>query len=1012
MPEGPAPLPCVFVSAVSSELSAARQLVANCLLVLYNVDVAYQEEFGKQSGDLLPALRRGIDDSIGVLQLVGDAFGGAPPADDRQSRQISFTQYEFLYAYERQENRKLTWLIQVKGSCTRDVNAPEFVVGDGADVSPETARLLDVYRARLSATAPGSSIVARPSDDDVLKRLIDTHNQRRQWQRDYYAGLHAHLRYTADNDDELVKCIRELKGLPRVGAREKFKNVAVEPALRDGFIGQARLMYEVLALLRQPDYSHARIVLQGLGGCGKTRVASEIGHAYHTIGHHVFRIKPTPGREIDEALETLVKGLNVEGVSDAQGLRTWLGDHADWLMIVDGVDDGDTAGKVEQFCGEFTGGAFLITSYLRGYWDNRPFVKKDLEELQIADAHRLLRRLLAGGSRPVDPEQDTLTLARLLGGLPLAIEHANGYLGHNDNFFESVKDYVVKLEKASVLPEATESELRAVPKPISATWQTSLERMRPSTRTFLRLVSFLTDDPIPIGLIKSPEVARVFARACAADPLEQWPDRPLPDESDVVGWTKELGSAISQLLDYSLLRWHDTKRKTHLRAHRLVLVMTQASLRTVTVQVLRAGLELQHTLASLEPASAVDVRGSFLVHAIRFLTDYLAREGTEGRKQIYPHLFHLASLYLDRRKALEEARTPLGLAPDELIFLGELFSLMGAGREADAVEHHARAATMATATPYERAKASQCAGWACFQASLIADAWQHYARAEQAVDGQPNDERHDDVRYEIHSGRGWVYRFIGDLDAAITDLTTALEVAERGTDLGRVADACINLGGTYDYAGDDDVARGWYAKAVERADESDDANVRGLARYMGGWFLIRRGPFEEGMALCGEALTIGETFKFGDVRGEAAWILAIGHALAGRLEQALALADRAAERPTAFVSAWVLMIRGIMRVRAGRRDDAADDFTNAIARCDEEIGAFENFDPLDTRAFAHAGLALLGFTGHEDLAVQDYQRARELASARGIVDIGKTVFSCFGSTPPVERMANRLFGNA
>jgi hypothetical protein len=102
-------------------------------------------------------------------------------------------------------------------------------------------------------------------------------------------------------------------------------------------------------------------------------------------------------------------------------------------------------------------------------------------------------------------------------------------------------------------------------------------------------------------------------------------------------------------------------------------------------------------------------------------------------------------------------------------------------------------------------------------------------------------------------------------------------------------------------------------------------------------------------------------------------------------------------------------IRGIMRFRAGLRNAAAD-FEKAIKSCNEDIEKFVNFDPLDTRAFAHAGLAMLGRRGHEELAVQDYRRARELAPARGIVDIGRTVFSCFGSTPQVRHMEQRLFG--
>ena len=237
---------------------------------------------------------------------------------------------------------------------------------------------------------------------------------------------------------------------------------------------------------------------------------------------------------------------------------------------------------------------------------------------------------------------------------------------------------------------------------------------------------------------------------------------------------------------------------------------------------------------------------------------------------------------------------------------------------AEAAEHFARAAAAPEATPYQRARASQGAGYACFQQNLMGDALQHYARADEAIEGQPEDPRTDGVRYEIHSGRGWVNRFVGNVGEVIPQLERALKLAVRSGDAGRVADAHIHLGGAYDYAGDYDTARRRYREGIELADASGDDNYRGIARYMGGWFLIRQGPFEEGMALCSEALVLGEEFDFGDVRGEAAWILAIGHARAGRLETALALADRSAKRPGWLVAAWVRMIRGIMRFRALR----------------------------------------------------------------------------------------------
>src|SRR5262249_3513704 len=154
--------------------------------------------------------------------------------------------------------------------------------------------------------------------------------------------------------------------------------------------------------------------------------------------------------------------------------------------------------------------------------------------------------------------------------------------------------------------------------------------------------------------------------------------------------------------------------------------------------------------------------------AIRFLTDYLAREGTAGRTRIYLHLFHLASLYLDRAVDGSARTSSLTLAADELNFLGEAFSL--SGKTDHAVEHFTRAAAATQTTPYERARANQGLAWSFFGENQIKDALEHYKRAEEALDGQPSDKRHDAILYEVYSGRGWTYRFVGDLQPGIKDL--------------------------------------------------------------------------------------------------------------------------------------------------------------------------------------------------------------------------------------------------
>ena len=110
--------PCIFISAVSSELKTTRQLVANVLLRL-GYDPIWQDIFGTESGDLRQVLRDKIDQCEGLIQIVGHGYGAEPPSVDPDLGRVSYTQFEFLYA---QQQGKKTWLLFAEDGCARDTS--------------------------------------------------------------------------------------------------------------------------------------------------------------------------------------------------------------------------------------------------------------------------------------------------------------------------------------------------------------------------------------------------------------------------------------------------------------------------------------------------------------------------------------------------------------------------------------------------------------------------------------------------------------------------------------------------------------------------------------------------------------------------------------------------------------------------------------------------------------------------------------------------------------------------
>jgi len=129
--------PIIFISAVSKELHGARQLVANTLELLgYEPD--WQDVFDTEEGDVRGMIRRKVDASAGVVQLMGQCYGTEPRTPDEQFGRVSYTQYEALYAKQRP---KKVWYLLLDMDFTADPHEAE----------PEELRALQMaYRKRVT----------------------------------------------------------------------------------------------------------------------------------------------------------------------------------------------------------------------------------------------------------------------------------------------------------------------------------------------------------------------------------------------------------------------------------------------------------------------------------------------------------------------------------------------------------------------------------------------------------------------------------------------------------------------------------------------------------------------------------------------------------------------------------------------------------------------------------------------------------------------------------------------
>ena len=179
------PRPTIFISAVSKELRSARQLVSNTLTFL-GYEPIWQDIFGTETGDLRQMLRDKIDQSKGVVQLVGQCYGAEPTSPDPDFGRVSYTQYEALYA--RKKGIKV-WYLFMDENFPIDPHEPE----------PEEVRQLQAaYRGVLQADSHlFHPLKTREALEAGVLKLRDDLTQLRKGARRWAWGIAALLAFVA-----------------------------------------------------------------------------------------------------------------------------------------------------------------------------------------------------------------------------------------------------------------------------------------------------------------------------------------------------------------------------------------------------------------------------------------------------------------------------------------------------------------------------------------------------------------------------------------------------------------------------------------------------------------------------------------------------------------------------------------------------------------------------------------------------------------------------------------------
>ncbi len=310
------------------------------------------------------------------------------------------------------------------------------------------------------------------------------------------------------------------------------------------FTGREKLLESIESAFKQKKGAFLTQAISGLGGIGKTQIAIEYAYRYAGQYNCIWLINA-------ESKETLFSDLlkfaeNRCGVdlqeatpdSIIAAVSTWTTGNSGWLFIFDNAEDYSTIAKYlpKNNAGQ---GNVLITSR-NEFWDKTGSKAIKVDIYSEGEAVQFLHNR----TRIQNDDENAKAMNKILGGLPLALEHAAAYISENDitftKYIEMFNKYKIRLlEQGLTKDEAS----------IASTWQASIDKIGiEAARQLLYICSYYAPEKIQLDTF-------ILDNEYLMQPLKK-----------VVADELELNSIIHELRRYSLI----SKEDRNLSIHRLL----------------------------------------------------------------------------------------------------------------------------------------------------------------------------------------------------------------------------------------------------------------------------------------------------------------------------------------------------------------------------------------------------------------------------------------------------------
>jgi tetratricopeptide (TPR) repeat protein len=308
--------------------------------------------------------------------------------------------------------------------------------------------------------------------------------------------------------------------------------------------------------------SHATAITQpqvvhGLGGIGKTRLAVEYawrsGDRYDAALFVVADSRASLRTGLARLARLLLPDQPAGRAEDelVEAVLACLQDQNRWLLILDNVDTEEAEGAVLEILPRLSNGHVLVTSR-RADWP-AGVDERSLDKLPPEEAARfLLERTGKKRAKAADDAERASDLAKILDGLPLALEQAAAYISHRRI---SLSDYVRDWERErDAVLSWFDPTVMQYPASMAVTWQKTADELGPTPRALLRLCAFLAPDPIPVEMF---EEGKDFVDEAVSLLCEETGEEPR---------VQAVVEALGDLADYSMI-FHEGRT---FRVHRMV----------------------------------------------------------------------------------------------------------------------------------------------------------------------------------------------------------------------------------------------------------------------------------------------------------------------------------------------------------------------------------------------------------------------------------------------------------